>query len=54
MELRGRVVFCEKPLIQYVRHGGNASPTGELGYPLYKRVSNRVLLLLNVMRRLVI
>ena len=54
VELKGRIAFCEKPLMQYVRHGQNASPTGETGYPFSQRISNRFSLLLNVIKRLLV
>ncbi|GAB3944236.1 glycosyltransferase family 2 protein [Spirosoma harenae] len=52
VEAKGRVTFYEEPLIQYVRHGNNASPTGEQGYSFLKQLTNRLFLLLNVAKRL--
>jgi glycosyltransferase involved in cell wall biosynthesis len=55
VELKGRVAFYDKPLIKYVRHGGNASPTGETtGYGFSKQVINRFFLLWNVAKRLLV
>ena len=53
VELKGRVVFCQQPLIQYVRHGENASPTGEAGYSIIMRLKNRIIMLWFVAKRLV-
>lgn len=53
VEAKGRVCFYQKPLIQYVRHGANASPTGEVGYSLIRQLQNRFLLLFHVVKRLV-
>ncbi|MFD2571263.1 glycosyltransferase family 2 protein [Spirosoma soli] len=52
VEVKGKVYFYSSPLIKYVRHGNNASPTGEKGYGLTKQVSNRFFMLLNVVKRL--
>lgn len=52
VEVKGRVCYYDRPLIRYVRHGGNASPTGEKGYGFIKRLQNRVLLLIHVAKRL--
>jgi glycosyltransferase involved in cell wall biosynthesis len=52
VEAKGQVCFYPKPLISYVRHGGNASPTGESGYGLMKQIYNRYILLLEVTKRL--
>lgn len=52
VEAKGRVCFYPEPLIQYVRHGANASPTGEKGYGLAKRLQNRLRLVLEVLKRL--
>ena len=52
VEAKGTVVFYAEPLIQYVRHGGNASPTGETGYGMIKKLSNRFFMLTNVVKRL--
>ncbi|TAE27352.1 MAG: glycosyltransferase family 2 protein [Cytophagales bacterium] len=51
VELRGSIVLYEKPLIKYVRHGNNFSPTGGKGYGLAKRVRIRFFLLWNVIKR---
>ena len=53
VEAKGRVFFYPKTLIKYVRHGANASPTGETGYKWTRRLFNRFLLLLQVVKRLV-
>lgn len=52
VEVKGRVCFYPKPLIHYVRHGGNASPTGEGGYGIGVRLLNRFYLLWHVAKRL--
>lgn len=52
VEARGSICFYPRQLIKYVRHGSNASPTGEKGYSLFKRLSNRCVMLLHVVRRL--
>ena len=54
VEAKGRVSFYKKPLIKYVRHGGNASPTGEVGYGFLKQFTNRFFLLINVVKRLLL
>ncbi|GAB4047134.1 glycosyltransferase family 2 protein [Spirosoma litoris] len=54
VEAKGRVIFYEKPLIKYVRHGGNASPTGEVGYGFYRQFSNRLFLLVNLIKHLLL
>lgn len=51
VELRGRIVLYEKPLIKYVRHGNNYSPTGGKGYSTGKRIRIRFFLLWNVIKR---
>lgn len=51
VETKGIVYFYPKPLIQYVRHGKNASPTGEGGYSLTNKLLNRLFLLLYVIKR---
>lgn len=53
VEARGRICFYPKPLINYVRHGGNASPTGESGYGVGMRLRNRFILLWYIVIRLV-
>ena len=52
VEVKGRVCFYPKPLIRYVRHGSNASPTGEKGYGLMERLRNRLFLVMCVAVRL--
>jgi len=52
VEAKGKVVFYEKPLIKYVRHGANASPTGETGYNFATKLLNRFFLFINVAKRL--
>ena len=51
-EIKGNVYFYKKPLILYVRHGNNASPTGEgdLGWKI--KVKNRIELIFKVIQRL--
>lgn len=44
--------LCEEKLIHYVRHGNNASPTGERGYGLLRKISNRLIMLWHVCIRL--
>jgi len=52
VEAKGRVCFFPKPLIQYVRHGNNASPTGERGYGLIEQIQNRFFLTLFLIKRI--
>ena len=52
VEIKGKVIFYRKPLIQYVRHGNNASPTGNTGYSFPKKLANRFSLLFCIARRL--
>lgn len=52
VETKGRVYFHTQPLIYYIRHGSNASPTGEGGYGWLKRLQNRFYLLWYVSKRL--
>ncbi|MCX6214054.1 glycosyltransferase family 2 protein [Spirosoma sp.] len=52
VEVKGRTYFYPKPLINYTRHGGNASPTGEDGYSLKVKIANRVSLFICVIQRL--
>lgn len=54
VEAKGNVYFYTQPTIHYVRHGANASPTGENGYGLVKRMSNRLNLLVNVFKRIMV
>jgi glycosyltransferase involved in cell wall biosynthesis len=45
-EAKGRTFFCNVPLMFYVRHNNNASPTlGNSGYSGLRRLKNRGLLL---------
>jgi len=42
-EVKGKVFFCDKKLMNYVRHNNNASPTLEKsGYSVFKRIKNRI------------
>lgn len=52
VEAKGNIAFCQDPMIMYVRHGGNASPTGEVGYSFPKQLANRFFLLVNVSMRI--
>ena len=52
VEAKGKTSFYPQPLILYVRHGGNASPTGEAGYGFLTRFRNRFTLLWYVTKRL--
>lgn len=52
VELKGRVVFYNEPMIRYVRHGKNASPTGEVGYSFLRQLANRLFLLFYITKRL--
>lgn len=54
VEVKGRVYFYPKPLIRYVRHSTNASPTAEGSYAYTKRIKNRLMLLLYVVKRLIV
>ncbi|ADB40906.1 glycosyltransferase family 2 protein [Spirosoma linguale] len=54
VEAKGRVVFYNKPLIKYVRHGSNASPTGGIGFGFKEQLANRFWLLLNLAQRLLV
>ncbi|WP_018617644.1 glycosyltransferase family 2 protein [Spirosoma luteum] len=51
VEVNGSVYFHNQPLINYVRHGSNASPTGESGYGALRRLRNRYYLLTNLLWR---
>jgi glycosyltransferase involved in cell wall biosynthesis len=45
-EIKGKVIFCNEPLMHYVRHQNNASPTlSDSGYSFGKRLKNRLLLI---------
>lgn len=52
-EIKGTVYFHPVPLILYVRHGSNASPTGEGSYGWLAKLRNRIGLFFNVLRRLI-
>ncbi len=52
VEAKGKVFFYNKSTIQYVRHGNNASPTGERGYNVVKRFVNRLFILYYIAKRL--
>ena len=52
VEVKGSVHFYDKPLIKYLRHGNNLSPTGEDGYNVFRKVENRFNLLMNLVLRL--
>lgn len=51
-ELKGKIYFCNEPLILYVRHGGNASPTGEKSYPFSKQFKNRLTMIVGIVSRI--
>lgn len=52
VELNGNVEFIDQPLMKYIRHGNNASPTGELStYTLTTQVQNRVVMLWHLLKR---
>lgn len=52
VELNGHVEFIEQPLMKYVRHGNNASPTGELSTnSIVTQVENRVIMLWYLLKR---
>ena len=52
VEAKGNVAFLAEPMINYVRHGNNASPTGESGYGLYRQIINRLMMITNLIPRL--
>ena len=54
VEMKGKVFFYNDPLILYVRHGNNASPTGELEISAnwLARLFNRVVLVFSLVMRL--
>ncbi|SOD95078.1 glycosyltransferase family 2 protein [Spirosoma fluviale] len=52
VEAKGRTYFYNKPLINYTRHGSNASPTSEEGYSFQVKIVNRLLLFVSVAKRL--
>ncbi|MVM29560.1 glycosyltransferase [Spirosoma sp. HMF4905] len=52
VELNGCVGFVHKPLMKYVRHGKNASPTGEASdYSSIERIQTRLILLWYIFKR---
>lgn len=51
VEVKGSVFFYNRPLINYVRHDDNVSPTGEHGYGITERIKNRYYLFANVLWR---
>ena len=52
VERRGRVKFLPEPLINYVRHGDNASPTGEhSNNDFSKQLMNRLIMFWYVINR---
>lgn len=53
-EVRGQVFFVRQPLLKYRRHGANASPTGEVGYSLWRQVYNRAWMAWSIVRRLAV
>lgn len=53
VEIKGAVCFYPHPMIKYVRHGNNASPTGENQYGIVKKFKNRLFLLINVFIRVI-
>lgn len=52
VELRGNILFYNEPLVSYVRHGNNASPTGEGSHSWMKKIQNRSVLLLYIVKRI--
>lgn len=53
VEIYGKTHFINKPLINYVKHGGNATPTGERGYGLVRQFKDRAFLLWAISNRFV-
>lgn len=51
-EIYGKVCFYDEPLILYVRHGDNASPTGEDSYSFVQKLYNRFRLIQALLFRL--
>jgi glycosyltransferase involved in cell wall biosynthesis len=52
VELNGKVHFCDTPQMLYVRHGENASPTGEISsLDWYQKWRNRITLINLLIRR---
>jgi len=52
-QLIGKVIYLDKTLIKYRRHGNNASPSGEISsYSFYFKVSYRVRLVLELVKRI--
>ncbi|MVM38053.1 glycosyltransferase [Spirosoma sp. HMF3257] len=52
VELKGKVYFNSTPMILYVRHGNNVSPTGEESYSFLRKFYNRFWLILALLSRL--
>jgi glycosyltransferase involved in cell wall biosynthesis len=52
VEAKGSIALCPVPLIQYVRHGGNASLTGEKGYGVIRKIVNRFYMIRHIAVRL--
>jgi glycosyltransferase involved in cell wall biosynthesis len=54
VEVKGKVFFYNKSLILYVRHGKNASPTGDKEAPInwVNRFYNRLFIVLPLVRRI--
>ncbi len=51
-EMYGKTLFCKEKLIAYRRHEDNLSATGQKSqYHLYKKVSFRIILLKNLLKR---
>lgn len=53
VEVYGKPYFTNKPLIKYVKHGGNATPTGEQGYGLIRQLRERMSLFWAISNRYV-
>ncbi|WP_234736680.1 glycosyltransferase family 2 protein [Tellurirhabdus bombi] len=51
-EAKGQVYFLPEPTIRYIRHGGNASPTGEGSLSWFNKLKNRLGLVTALGRRL--
>jgi glycosyltransferase involved in cell wall biosynthesis len=48
-ELKGKVIFCDDKLMNYIRHQNNASPTlAKSGYSFITRLKNRLNLILGL------
>ncbi|MCK8492303.1 glycosyltransferase family 2 protein [Spirosoma sp. RP8] len=52
-EIKGTVFFYESPLILYVRHGENVSPTGETSHGWFSKISNRITLVFSLLTRVI-